>query len=156
MLYSPNTTTQDYSFVPHRKFNLANKLCPIFFLPHPPKCKCTLVLRTSTSGASSELHGGLCNKIRPPDSNSSDLWRTTGLIINFTVLLISARNGDTKDSFCLVRFFGGEGKKWNPLCVTTQYLSLSSCVCQVLLCTTAKHKHTRLHAISTSERTKPI
>lgn len=124
MLYLPNITAQDDSFVPWRKFNLATEFCPDFFLPHPLKYKCTLVLRTSTSGASSELHSGLCNKFEPPDSNTSDLWRKTDLINNFTVLVISARNEGAKDSFCLVIFFGGKGKKWNPLCITLWYLSV--------------------------------
>lgn len=155
MLYLPNITAQDDSFVPWRKFNLATEFCPDFFLPHPLKYKCTLVLRTSTSGASSELHSGLCNKFEPPDSNTSDLWRKRDLINNFTVLVISARNEGAKDSFCLVSIL--EGKEKSGIHSALLHgIYLSSCICHVLLCTTTKHKHNRLYATSTSERTKPM
>jgi len=59
------------------------------------------------------------NKIRPLDSNSCDLCRQSDLTVNCTVLLISPRNEDIKDSFCLVIFVSGEEKKWNPLCFIT-------------------------------------
>lgn len=118
-VYSLNITNSRWSFVPQRRFNLAYELCPIFLLPWCPKYKCTLALRMFISGASSELCGGHCNKIKPLDSNSCGLWRKSDLTINCAVLLTSARNESIKDSFWLVIFGFGEQKKWNTLCITT-------------------------------------